>query len=95
MSHVLEMHTSIYRCNHFHQSARLTQYAGLAQAGDGLSVVPTGEDGRRARAGDALCVRGGIFDRVQVGRPDLIIGRRVTSTTPEKQHTSHKLNKCG
>lgn len=66
----------------------LTQYAGLAQAGDGLSVVPAGQDGRRARAGDALRVRCWIFDRVQVCRPDLIIGRGVTGTTPEKPHTS-------
>lgn len=72
----------------------LTQYAGLAQAGDGLSVVPAGEDGRCARAGDALCVRRGIFDRVQVGRPDLIVGRGVTSTTPDNQNTLHKLEKC-
>lgn len=72
----------------------LTQYAGLAQAGDGLSVVSAGEDRRCAWAGDALRVRCWIFDRVQVCRPDLIIGRGVTSTTPGKQHTSYILIKC-
>lgn len=68
----------------------LTQYAGLAQAGDGLSVVPASEDGRRARAGDALRVRRGLFDRVQVCRSDLIVGRGVTTTTPDNQGKSNK-----
>lgn len=72
----------------------LTQYAGLAQAGDRLSVVPAGEYRRRARAGDALRVRCWIFDRVQVCRPDLVIGRGVISTTPEKQHTYWISTKC-
>lgn len=80
-------------CTFIH-SQGLTQDAGLAQAGDGLSVVPAGQNGGRARAGDALRVRCWLFDRVQVRRPDLIIGRGVASATPGKQHTSHKLTTC-
>ena len=61
----------------------LTQYAGFAQVGDGLSVVPAGEYRRSARAGDALSVRRRVFDRVQEGRPDLIVRRGVSGATPD------------
>lgn len=62
-----------------------TQYAGLAQASDGLSVVPAGEDGGGARAGDALSVRCWIFDRVKEGWADLVVGSWVCGATPAQE----------
>lgn len=64
---------------------RLTQDAGLAQAGDGLSVVPAGEDGRRARAGDALGVGRRVLDRVQERGSDLVVRRGVGGAAPGRK----------
>lgn len=44
--------------------------------------MPAGEDRRGARAGDALSVRGRVFDWGQEGGPDLIIGCGASFTTP-------------
>lgn len=60
----------------------LTQYAGLAQTGDGLAVVSALQHGGSARAGDALGVRRWLLDRVQQSRPYLIVGRGVGGATP-------------
>lgn len=67
----------------------LTQYASLAQIGDGLSVVPAGEYRRRARAGDALSVGCRVFDRGQESRPDLIVGCGVSGATPDREKNKH------
>ena len=64
----------------------LTQYAGLAQVGDRLSIVSSGEDRRSAWAGDALCVRCWVFNWVQEGGPYLIIGCGVSGTTPDGEN---------
>lgn len=47
--------------------------------------MPAGEDRRSARARNALSVGCWVFDWVQEGRLDLIIGCRVSSTTPERE----------
>lgn len=44
--------------------------------------MPAGEDGRCAGAGDALSIRCRVFNRVQEGWPDLIIGCGVSGATP-------------
>lgn len=44
--------------------------------------MPAGEDGGSTRAGDTLSVRCRIFDWVEEGRPDLIVGCRVSGATP-------------
>lgn len=44
--------------------------------------MSAGEYGRGAGARDALSVRCWVFDWVQEGRPDLIVGCGVSSATP-------------
>lgn len=47
--------------------------------------MPAGEDRRSARAGDALGVRRRVFDWVQEGRPDLLVGCGVSGATPDRE----------
>lgn len=64
------------------QGLPLTQYAGLAQTGDGLSVVSARQHGGSARAGNALCVGRRLLDRVQQCRTYLVVGRGVGGAAP-------------
>lgn len=71
---------SIQRINQ--RTDRRTQDAGLAHAGDRLSIVFPGQDRGGGGAGDALCVRRRVLLRVDERGTDLIVRRGVYSTTP-------------
>lgn len=72
----------------------LTQNAGFAQTGDRLSVVPAGKDGGSARAGNALSVGCGLFDRVQESGSDLVVGCGVGGATPDRESTPNIQSGC-
>lgn len=47
--------------------------------------MSAGEDGGGARAGDALSVRCWVFDRVEEGWPDFVVGSGVCGATPAQE----------
>lgn len=69
----------------------LTQYAGFAEVGDGLSVVAACQHRGGARAGDALTVggRGSLFNRIEERRSDLLVPIGVGSVKPAMQWRSN------
>ena len=74
-----------------HLSLSLTHEAGLAQVGDGLSVVSAGLRGRGAGTGDALCVghRGALLQRVQQRWTDMVIPRGAGCVVPDRKEKNN------